>query len=286
MSWGTLRLQLVAGAPGVDPDLVDGWINARYARVLDHFPWKELELETVLSSVAAYNTGTVNATLGSAAVVGVGTTFAAGMTGQQIAVSCGGPLYTVTFVDATDITLDRPYEGTTVTGAGFVIFQSTYTLPPDAKTVLTVQDPSTGLPLVKRGREEIRDWAQTGCEPTGWAMAADTAESPGPVYHTLRLDPPPTLQRGYPLRYLKAALGFSGENTGGNPLPFVPDKILLDGVRADIQLHLKSFQGAQMYETKFGDELIRMLRVDTTRRKQVAKMPAHYTRYRMRRCIR
>jgi hypothetical protein len=72
-----------------------------------------------------YTTGTVSLTSGSAAVVGVGTTFTAKMIGRVLFVTDGsadGMGYKISaYTDATHITLDNVYGGTTVAGSTYLI---------------------------------------------------------------------------------------------------------------------------------------------------------------------
>jgi len=73
-------------------------------------------------SQADYTTGTVTATNGSKAIVGAGTTFTAGMVGRSIKVDSDGFYYKIaSFTDASNITLDVEYGGTTGAGEAFTI---------------------------------------------------------------------------------------------------------------------------------------------------------------------
>jgi hypothetical protein len=74
---------------------------------------------------ANYTTGTVSITAGTAAVVGVGTTFTASMVGRYLSITDGsadGMWYKLAgFVDSTNLTLENNYGGTTASGAAFAI---------------------------------------------------------------------------------------------------------------------------------------------------------------------
>lgn len=287
-TWGQLRFQLGQSAPsGVGPDLIDEFLNIRYSAILDFFPWKGLEVETYLQTVASYTTGTITATQGSPAIVGVGTTFTAGMTGYRIQVQGRTELYRFTYFSPTTGTLDRPFEGTTIPGATFILFQNIYALPPDCKTILEIDCSVTGLPLQQFSKMGLS--AAIGprvCvgDPTMYAVDADSAESTPPVLHAVELYPLPQTAVGLPFRYAKAALSFDGDSPSLYPLPFVSTQCLLNGVRADIRMHLKDYAGAQLYEAKYESDLRVMVRVDEARKGPKApKLPAHYTNYRQRR---
>jgi hypothetical protein len=72
---------------------------------------------------ASYTTGTVALTNGSANVVGSGTTFNAGMVGQQFQITGETAFYTIlSFTDATHITLSTNYTGTTGSGKTYTIY--------------------------------------------------------------------------------------------------------------------------------------------------------------------
>lgn len=72
-----------------------------------------------------YSTGTVSATTGSQAVVGVGTTFTAQMVGRKIKFSDGvgdGIWYRISaFTDPQNITIENKYRGLNVSGGAYII---------------------------------------------------------------------------------------------------------------------------------------------------------------------
>jgi hypothetical protein len=289
-TWGQIRLLLSPAAATLSPDLLDGFINTRYAEILDHYPWKGLEVNTTLETTAAYTSGTVSVTQGSAAIVGTGTVWTSGMSGLKFNAIADATTYVFTFVDATHGTLDRLYEGGSSATATFAIFQDTYVLPANVKTLLSVVSPITGRPLEDlTERQEIERPLVPFCpgEPQGWAMAEDTNELNPPVLHTVRLTPAPNEARGYPMRYQKATAGFDGTTTAAGMLPWVTDQVLLNGCKADIKAELKYLESAEMYEAKFTAGLAAMVRQDIARRGQAAaKMGATWTRYRQRRLVR
>jgi hypothetical protein len=296
-SWGQLRLLLIAGAPGISPDLLDGYLNLRYGRILDFYPWTGLEAETTLQTAAAYTAGTVTVSLGSDAIVGVGTAWTNALTGFGFQIGNGGAWYTATITGLTTAMLGRDYEGDSGTALGYSLFQNVYTLPADLKVILSI----TGSPW---GEENLLEWSGAQMEQSEdgmalgdavyYALGEDTPETSPPVLHTVELYPAPLLARGYSLRYTKAAFGFTGENTADSILPWVSDECLLNGCRADIQAHLASqvnaenpaahLQSARGYEALFGLGLAAMVRQDNLRRPQRAMgMDRHYTRHRIRR---
>ncbi len=139
MTYGALRLEIRKLCPGVDLEIIDGWIQDAYTELLDLLPWKRQEAESVLQSPATYNIGTVAGTQGSTTVVGVGTTWTSGMNGFMLRIDNQGEYYQVTFVDATHITLDRGYEGPTASGLAYRIDQNVFLLPPSTRIVRAVR---------------------------------------------------------------------------------------------------------------------------------------------------
>lgn len=72
---------------------------------------------------ANYTSGTVTMTNGSSAIVGSGTTFAAGMVGKRFRIAGDNTFYTVaTFTDATHIALSANYTGTSGSGKSYTVY--------------------------------------------------------------------------------------------------------------------------------------------------------------------
>jgi hypothetical protein len=289
-TWGQLRLLLQQEAGTLSPDLIDGYLNTRYGDVLDRYPWKGLEVETSVETTAAYNTGTVSVVNGSTALAGTGTVFTSSMTGMSFRVSTDNAVYVFTYVSATSGTLDRAYEDATNAAASYWIYEDEYVLPAPTKTLLSVVCPVTGLPLEDWTTQKILDsiWPRMAPGiPIAFAMAADTNENTPPVYHTLKLSPPPQFARGYPLRYQKATAGFDGTNTLSAPLPFVSDDVLLCGCRADIKHKLKDPTGAETQEAKYEKAIRVMLKVDASRRANSTPVTGrNWSAYRVKRVLR
>jgi len=93
-------------------------LKVRINTTLQHLarmrPWSFYRTLGVLQLIAPNTTGTATATEGSAAVVGVGTAFAAGMVGQRILFGSDDREYEISAVaSATGLTLAENYLGTT-----------------------------------------------------------------------------------------------------------------------------------------------------------------------------
>lgn len=299
-TWGQLRLLLQSSAPEIPLDLLDSFLNTRYASALSATDWIGLKAHATLATQAAYQSvlDTVTVTVGSAAVVGLGTAWTNAITGQRFYIPGDTVIYTATWVNATHLTLDRAYEGNgtalagvVVAGAAYVFMQHIYALPADCSSVVTVLDPITELPLgafTKDGLDVSVGTRATVGYPQCWAEYDDTPEASPPVLHQMELYPPPLQARGFPLEYLRNANLFTGQNTSTSPLPFLSDALILFGARADIALHEEKPSKAEGYEAQFLEELQRLLLVEHTQRrvKTNLKMASRFTRHRMARATR
>jgi len=301
MTWGQLRLQLQTSAPAISLDLLDEWLNTRYTAVLEATDWIGLKAHAMVQTLAAYQSGadSITATVGSNAVTGLGTAWTNAITGLKFYIPGETVIYTATWVSGTSLTLDRPFEGingtdpagTVYAAQAYVFMQNVYPLPADCRSIVTVLDPFTDLPMqpfTKDGMDASAGNRATIGYPKAWAEYDDSPEVSPPVLHQIELYPPPVDARGFPLEYLRAAFSFDGTNTASSPLPFVSGAVLLHGVRADIALHMELYTKATGYEAQYERELQRLLLVEHAQRrtKTAMKMAARFTRHRLARALR
>jgi hypothetical protein len=294
-SWGNLRFLVQTSAPGVSLDLIDGWLNARYVSALSATDWQGLEAHATIQTQAAYQSvlDTVTATVGSATIVGLLTAWTGAITGQKFYVPGDTVTYIATYVSPTQLTLDRPYEGndsdlsgTVYAKSPYVLMQNIYTLPGDFRTLDTVLDPITNLPLQpfsKDGLDASVGQRTTVGYPQSYALYDNTAETTPPVLSQIEFYPPPLQARGFPLEYLRNANLFTGQNTSSSPLPFITDALILFGVRADVATHLEKLAQAVKYEAQWDRELARMLLLEHAQRRTrtAFKMEARFVRHRL-----
>lgn len=148
MTYGQIRLRLQKLLPGTDLELIDGWIQDRYTQILDMLSWKRQEAESVIQSPLSYATGTVTCTQSSSAIVGSGTTFSAAMNGLMIRIDNKSEYYQFMDVDATNATLDRPFEASSAAGLTYRIDQNIFLMPSNARIVRGVRPlHNRGIPL-------------------------------------------------------------------------------------------------------------------------------------------
>jgi hypothetical protein len=310
-TWGQLRFQLQAGSPGgVSLDLIDEWLNGRYTAVLQSNAWQGAKAHATIATTAAYRSTTDSATftVGSASVTGAGgTNWLVARIGQKMYRPGDTATYTVTAVGGVAaLTLDRAYEGngeavgTAFAGSAYVFMQNIYALPADCRSVVTILNPSTGLPLDEYTQDGLN--ASAGArtlvgDPAAFAVADDSAETSPPVLHQVELYPPPLTARGFALEYIRDAAVWDGSSTNKSPLPWVTDQVLLQGVRADMATYLAGQAAAAgqlgaaqahlatagRYQSMYQAELQRILRVEHQERlgAQRFSMAPRFTRHRL-----
>lgn len=283
MTYGAIRLFLTQLYPGLNPDLIDGWINQRYTSILDQLSWSRLRVNAILQTTAPYTDGTVTMTAGSADVALTGGTWTAPMTGLSFRVSGRSEFYTFTQTGAAAGTLDRPYEGDTNAAASYSIFQRIYTLPSNCR--LLDDDAFSGaLGVFRRLSRAQLDESAPGRPSSGtpqiWASSFDDNSTP-PVMQ-VELYPVPDAAIGIPYTYIADQAELSG--TGVAILAWVRSACLTAGVQADILNHLEKFGAADRAEAKYMRELSTM-RGNEARRDGPSQMAlaSHYTSHRARR---
>jgi hypothetical protein len=278
MTFGQLRLQLVKQSPGVDADVLDQTINNRLDSIGRHLAWKSLEADGVLSTIAAYQTGTLNVTAGSTALVLTGGTFTNAMTGRRIIIAGENETYTFTYAGATSGTLDRVFEGDSNTAAGFTIFQNLYQLPANYGEPIRGRNERLPVALEYWDRTELDDASPTRGliidEPVAWCEASRDAS--GNRY--AELFPAPLDAAGYPYRYRAIVAPLSAASD------VIPSWISIRGLTAGVLADLGV--AAVMNNGIFEQELSQMRREDSAARGPVhIQMDSMYTRHRMRRAM-
>lgn len=283
---GDIRFRITKAFPGLDQDLVDGWINDRYTEILDALPWKRLEQTAVIQTIAPYEAGAVTFTAGSSQVTLTGGAFTAAMTGRAIrAVGADTEeYYEFTYVDPATGALDRAYEGTTGTYS-FAIFQTIYQLPSDAKIVSAAQVFDAPQPMEQWSSAKLRATAPNRIargEPRVWAPVPDGNTTPPTMQ--IEVYPVPDKVYGIPVTYTaeQGALTASSATL----LPWTRPAAMVAGVTADVWRHKDNIALAREYDARFVALVGEMLRIDAKQRPPAQlKMAARFVRHRIQRAI-
>lgn len=142
MTYGQIRLLLTKALPGIDEELISGWIQGRYQRILDTISWKRQEAESILQAPASYAIGTIAATQGSVNIISDGTTptvFTTAMNGLMIRINNTSEYYQFAYVSPTHGALDRGFEGPTAAGLVYRIDQAVFLLPSNCRILRQVR---------------------------------------------------------------------------------------------------------------------------------------------------
>lgn len=283
---GEIRFRLTKAYPGIDPDLIDGWINDRYTQILDALPWQRLEVEAILQTTAPYRDGTVTVTAGSTAVTGASTVWTAAMSARSFRVDGRSEIYTFTRTGDATGTLDRAYEGDNAAGAAYSIFQRVYTLPADCRLLEddAFSDFELG-PLGRLSRKQLNDSAPgrpASGTPQVWASYMEDASTPPRMQ--IELYPIPDEARGIPYRYTKEQASLSSAAT--TLQAWLRPAPLIEGVSADCLNHLEKYAGADRKEARFGALVNDMKRNEAANRGgQAIRAAGWMTRHRIARQV-
>jgi hypothetical protein len=272
---GALRFRLSKAFPGLDPDLLDGWIQDTHSDILGELPWSRQQATGILQTTAPYTTGTVTVTNESTTVTGSGTTFTSGMTGRAFRIAGRDEYYEFTYVSSTSGTLDRGYEGDTASGASYSIFQFVYPLPTDCRIL---QDDA--FPSMTRLTGAQMDATGVVGTPTNWASYMDDASTPPRMQ--IELYPTPDESIGIPFTYTAEAADLSGASTILKA--WVDSTALVEGVTAKIKAHLKDYTGAAYHATLAQKALDSMKATEAHGMAPTQmQLSSHYTGHRARR---
>ncbi len=115
------------------------WVNNRYQALCGKRSWNFLIKDSIVQTVADINTGTVNATQGSADLVFTDAILPASVEGYFIQLQDSNDWYElISTADTTHATMNVPYLGTTNTISTFTLRKVYYFLPSDTHKILNV----------------------------------------------------------------------------------------------------------------------------------------------------
>lgn len=130
----------IGATDGNNATLLGDYLNWAGRRIWNRYAWPDRQASGTVTTVAPYNTGTVEVTNGSTAITFTGSTLTSGMAGRKFTVALGGPWYRLSSVNtgAGTAVLDRAYNETTDSASSFYIYQDEYDLV--ASVMGTVED--------------------------------------------------------------------------------------------------------------------------------------------------
>ncbi len=156
--------------------------------------------------------------------------------------------------------------GTIVTTVGSAGTRALYVLPAALKILLEVNNLAGNFPMRPYTQPEL-NLLYPGRVDTGVPFIYSMAEDDGstPPKHQVELYPIPSAIVTHPIRYITIPATFDPTSTTVSPLPWIPPKLIIDGVRADICSLKKDYQGMMAFEGQFTGGINQLLRAELHR---------------------
>jgi hypothetical protein len=289
VTYGDIKFRLTKAFPGVDQDLIEGWVCDRYLEILGELPWSRLNVEAILQTTAPYQTGTVALGAGSQVATLTGGAFTVAMNGLVFQATGDQAIYQFTYSSATVGVLDRPYEGATNALATYSIFQNVYPLPADCRFLSDDAFSSFQLgPLTKltpgdmdAGNPYLAATSGSFGTPMLWSAYMDDGSTPPQMQ--VKLYPAPNLSIGIPFRYSQEVV--APGSTSVALIPWLQPAALIEGATAKIKAHLKDYPGAQLHGV-LAKAALSVMRAEEAFRAGpvVMRLGEYYTSHRSGRC--
>lgn len=229
------RLSKLPHGAGVDPDVLDGYINDRYMAMISVHPWTRLSINAVLQVPAKYDTGTIAITAGATAVTLTGGTFTAAMTGRRIRIANRSEFYTFSFLTGSTGTIDRAYEGDTIADSAYRIWQAIFSLPSTVDFFQSVELPRLGRDLDQMSQDEL-DFVDPGRHASGGPFVfAPYQDNATTGVTQIELYPGTEIAEGLPIRYRQMVDRLEAPDDTGTEFPaWIDTQVIFAGVEADL----------------------------------------------------
>jgi hypothetical protein len=156
ITFGDLTRQFHLEWQSIDYMLCRQWVLDAYKRACTNRQWGFLRAEGQLTNGDA-RAITVGVIQGSPTVTSAAA-FTAFDNGRQFRVGGLGIPFTMTFVNTSQVTLDRNYEGATNTAASATIFDAYVALPADCDSIRSLINPTNYRPMPWMLSREILDY--------------------------------------------------------------------------------------------------------------------------------
>lgn len=277
---GQLQYRISKKHPGLDADYLLALINARHNKILNTYDWTHLWVDTILATVAKYDTGTVAVSVGGTSLTGTDTVWTAAMTGRRIRIASRNEFYVFTYVSATTATIDRAYEGTSAeTAAAYRIWQPIYALPSDLDILLSLKVPSTEQDM-DQITQELLDNIDPARQTYGVPMTYAPFEDSSSNLSQIELYPGNETAVGLPLEYRATVAEFT--DTAETFLPWMDVDAIFYGVKADLFADDGKMNESMRFEALFKDRLSDMIASDGDRKEsQQMQMSSRFTDHRV-----
>lgn len=287
LTFGELRFQCQKRHSGLDPDVLDSYINERYRRLVRRVPWQRLKIQSVIPTVAEYTAGTVAVTLGSDAITGTDTVWTAEMDGRCIRFGSDAAYYEFSYASATTGVLDRDYEGASDALASYSIWQNIFPLPADCRQLVTIRVTDVARDLDQVSAEELDEMAATRTStgnPILYALHMDDGSAP--PRQQVEVYPVPIEVTALPFWYIQDPAMFDISETSSYFPTWINPNVIYDGVAADVCGKEKDYAGKKLYEADFLRGMNEMLAAECERTPGAQiQMAERFTRHRDRRGI-
>ncbi len=224
--------EMVFYNPDVPSRLLQAWVKDAFQEIRDAKLWSWAVGETDFLTIAAVSGGTITVTNASAAIVGVGTAFAAAHVGKQIKI--GGRVFTIASrSDTTNLVIDKNWPLATAGSTSYSILDAYVTVPTDFYGFVSVIDPDVPAKLWTNFDVSHIDFLDSKRTTTGNPrLLADlkwSADStPAPMYE---LWPHQTGLKGLRALYWKIHSDFSKSQA----LPYtISDRVIKHYVKSEL----------------------------------------------------
>jgi hypothetical protein len=270
-TYGELWKKLLLYCPFVPIPLAQEWVKSRHRQLIDMASmWGGQVAESQFILPAAYSTGTVALVNSSTAVVGTGTVWTVAHVGQQLYTGGTGPYYTISAVaDATHLTLERAFGGTSSASSTYEIAQCYVTPPSDFLSFKSIKDPVNNWRLRFNVSQEQLDLRDAQRSTTGDARVfADYRHSSSQIPR-YEVWPRVITAKLYPFLYIKRPADLSSDSDTVM-FPLRGDEVL-KGALADLAMWpgtesrknpTFNIQLANRYESEYQEMAMQLQRVD------------------------
>ncbi len=168
VSEAAFRLRLGTADAAINT-AVTGWANDVIQDVHGRHDWFWALDRQIVQPVADITTGTVSISAGAQAVTGSSTAFAAADVGKFIRFQSSNDWYKITAVtDATTLTIEAPYTGTSALSAGTYLIRKIFYSLPSAEKIVGMKQAQTWRDLVCINHKDF-DTFLTYADSTGKA---------------------------------------------------------------------------------------------------------------------